>query len=131
MPIERRNVPGLAQPPGYSHVAIARGSTLVFTAGAVPLDAAGELVGPDDPVAQTSQVIANLLAALAAAGADPDDVVKTTVFLADLADFKAMNEVYASHFTAPFPARSTVQVAALPAGARVEIEALAIRPSGK
>ena len=60
MAVERRNASGLAAPPGYSHVAIARGATLVFTAGAVPLDAAGELVGPDDAVAQTDQVVANL-----------------------------------------------------------------------
>jgi enamine deaminase RidA (YjgF/YER057c/UK114 family) len=63
-------------------VAIATDSTLVFTAGAVPLDAAGELVGADDHVAQTVQVIDNLLAALAAGGAGPDDVVKTTVYIA-------------------------------------------------
>lgn len=63
-------------------MAIARGSTLVFTAGAVPLDAAGELVGPEDPAAQTIQAVANLLTALATAGAGPDDVVKTTVYVA-------------------------------------------------
>lgn len=74
--------PGLAAPPGYSHVAIARGATLVFTAGAVPLDAMGELVGADDAVVQTDQVVANLLAALSAAGARPEDVVKTTVYVA-------------------------------------------------
>jgi enamine deaminase RidA (YjgF/YER057c/UK114 family) len=82
VPIERRNVPELATPPGYTHVAIARGSTLVFTAGAVPLDAAGELVGAEDSAAQTNQVVANLLAALATGGAGPDDVVKTTVYVA-------------------------------------------------
>ena len=82
MSVERLNVPELASPPGYSHLAIARGSTLVFTAGAVPLDADGELVGADDPVTQTDQVVANLIAALTAAGARPDDVVKTTVYVA-------------------------------------------------
>ena len=82
MSVERRNVPELASPPGYTHVAIARGTTLVFTAGAVPLDASGELVGVDDPVTQTDQVVANLIAALTAAGARPDDVVKTTVYVA-------------------------------------------------
>lgn len=79
--IERRTVEGLAEPPGYSHVAVAAGSTLVFTAGAVPLDEHGELVGPDDPEAQTEQVLANLLRQLAAGGAVPDDVVKTTVYV--------------------------------------------------
>jgi enamine deaminase RidA (YjgF/YER057c/UK114 family) len=82
MGVERRNVSGLAAPPGYSHVAIARGTTLVFTAGAVPLDATGELVGVDDAVAQADQVVANLLAALSAAGAGAEDVVKTTVYVA-------------------------------------------------
>lgn len=80
--VELRNVSDLAQPPGYSHLAIARGDTLVFTAGAVPLDATGELVGADDPVVQTEQVVTNLLVALSAAGAGPADVVKTTVYVA-------------------------------------------------
>jgi enamine deaminase RidA (YjgF/YER057c/UK114 family) len=79
--VERRNVPGLAEPPGYSHVAIAKGATLVFTAGQVPIDASGELVGAEDPVAQTEQVLANLLRTLEAAGAGPGDVVKTTVYV--------------------------------------------------
>ncbi len=82
MGVELRNVAGLAAPPGYSHVAIARDATLVFTAGAVPLDPTGELVGADDAVAQTDQVVANLLTALAVAGAMPEDVVKTTVYVA-------------------------------------------------
>ena len=75
------NVPGLSEPPGYSHVAVARGSKLVFTAGHVPLDQAGNLVGPGDLGAQTRQVLANLEAALAEAGATPQDVVKTTIFV--------------------------------------------------
>ena len=75
------NVPGLSEPPGYSHVAVARGSKLVFTAGQVPLDQAGNLVGPGDLGAQTRQVLANLEAALAEAGATPEDVVKTTIFV--------------------------------------------------
>jgi enamine deaminase RidA (YjgF/YER057c/UK114 family) len=82
MGVELRNVPGLAPPPGYSHMAIARGATLVFTAGAVPLDATGELVGADDAAAQTDQVVANLLVALSGSGARPEDVVKTTVYVA-------------------------------------------------
>jgi enamine deaminase RidA (YjgF/YER057c/UK114 family) len=80
--VELRNVETLAPPPGYSHVAIGRGGTMVFTAGAVPLDAKGELVGEGDAVAQAEQVIENLLAALRAGGANPGDVAKTTVYVA-------------------------------------------------
>ena len=82
MSVEFRTVEGLAEPPGYAHVAIATGSRLVFTAGAVPLDEHGELVGPDDAEAQTEQVVANLLRQLEAGGARADDVVKTTVYIA-------------------------------------------------
>ena len=81
MSAEYRNVPGLADPPGYTHVAVGRGS-LVFTAGAVPLDEAGALVGENDVVAQAEQVIENLLKQLAAGGAEPKDIVKTTVYVA-------------------------------------------------
>ena len=76
--MELRNVETLAAPPGYSHVAVGRGGTVVFTAGAVPLDARGDLVGEGDPVAQAEQVIENLLSALQG-GAQPQDVAKTTV----------------------------------------------------
>jgi enamine deaminase RidA (YjgF/YER057c/UK114 family) len=82
MGVEFRNVEDLSEPPGYSHVAVASGARLVFTAGAVPLDARGELVGPDDAEAQTEQVLANLLRQLEAGGATPADVVKTTVYVA-------------------------------------------------
>ncbi|MEO1608983.1 MAG: RidA family protein [Pseudomonadota bacterium] len=74
---------------------------------------------------QTRQCLENLKSVLSSAGYRFDDVVKTTVFLTDMADFPAMNEVYATYVTEPFPARSTIQVAALPLGARVEIEAIA------
>jgi enamine deaminase RidA (YjgF/YER057c/UK114 family) len=80
--VELRNVDTLAPPPGYSHVAVGRGGTMVFTAGAVPLDAQGELVGEGDAVAQAEKVIENLLAALEAGGAGPEDVAKTTVYVA-------------------------------------------------
>jgi enamine deaminase RidA (YjgF/YER057c/UK114 family) len=91
--VELRNVDTLAPPPGYSHVAVGRGGTMVFTAGAVPLDAHGELVGEGDAVAQAEQVIENLLAALEAGGAAPGDVAKTTVYVAG-ANYDAQVDVW-------------------------------------
>lgn len=103
------------------------GHTVLYTAGQIPLDpATGELV-PGDVRAATNRVLDNLAAILAEAGMGFGDVVKTTVFLVDLADFAAMNEEYGKRFDGTFPARSTVQVAALPKGARVEIEVVAAR----
>jgi 2-iminobutanoate/2-iminopropanoate deaminase len=101
---------------------------LVYTAGQIPLDpATGQLVqGSIED--QTRRVLTNLQAILAAAGCRMSDVVKTTVFIMDMGDFKAMNGVYAEFFPEAPPARSTVQVAGLPLGARVEIEAVAVRP---
>ena len=102
-----------------------RSGDLVFCSGQIPLDpATGELVG-GDIAAQTGRVLDNLAAVLDAAGSSLGGVVKTTVFLADMADFSAMNEVYAARFGANRPARSTVAVAGLPRGARIEIEAVA------
>lgn len=100
--------------------------TLLFTSGQIPLDpASGKLVegGIED---QTRQVMANLKAVLQAAGSDFDQVVKATVFLADINEFAAFNAVYAQYFPAEPPARSAFQVAALPLGARVEIEMVAL-----
>jgi len=128
MSVERRNVPGLASPPGYSHVAIARGATLVFTAGAVPLDATGEVVGVDDPVAQTDQVVANLIAALTAAGVGPDDVVKTTVYVAG-ADHHRQSTVWDAVQRSPIAAAPSTLVGVPILGYRgqlVEIEAVAV-----
>lgn len=128
MGVELRNVPGLAAPPGYSHVAIARGATLVFTAGAVPLDATGELVGADDAVAQTDQVVANLLAALAIAGATPEDVVKTTVYVAG-ADHDRQVTVWEAVRRSPIAAAPSTLVGVSTLGYReqlVEIEAVAV-----
>lgn len=106
--------------------AIVTGDT-VYTAGQVALDPkTGELVGMT-VADQTEQVLQNLTAVLAASGSSLGQVVKTTVYLADMADFTAMNEVYARHFGGHRPARSTVQAAGLPKGARVEIDAIAIR----
>lgn len=101
--------------------------SLIFTAGQIALDPkTTQLVGTT-VAEQTERVMANVTAILRAAGVGLDRVVKTTVFLADLADFTAMNEVYAKHFGAHKPARSTVQAAGLPRGARVEIEAIAFK----
>lgn len=108
----------------YSQGIIANG--LVFTAGQIPLDPATmELVGGDDVAAQTEQVMHNLSAILGEAGASLQSVVKTTVFLADMNDFAAMNDVYGRHFGEHRPARSTVEVRRLPKDARVEIDAIA------
>lgn len=100
----------------------------VFTAGQIPLDpGTGEITGVT-VAEQTERVVKNLQAVLAAAGCGLADVVKTTVYLTDLATFSEMNDVYRAYFREPFPARSTIQVAALPKGARVEIEAVARVP---
>ncbi len=100
---------------------------VVYTAGQVALDPqSGELVGKT-VAEQTEQALKNISAVLAAAGSSLGQVVKTTVYLADMADFAAMNEVYAKHFGGHRPARSTVQAAGLPKGARVEIDAIAVR----
>ena len=99
----------------------------VFISGQVHLDAStGKLTG-DDIAAQTRQVLENLKSALTTAGLDFGSVVKTTVYLADIKDFSAMNAVYQQYVVAPFPARSTVAVAGLPLGARIEIELIAHR----
>ncbi len=101
------------------------GRRTLYLSGQIPLDpATGELV-KGDVAAQTARVMENLKAVLAAAGAGFEHVVKSTIYLADLADFGTVNEVYARHFPQDPPARSTVQVAALPRGARVEIDAIA------
>lgn len=101
---------------------------MVFTAGQVGIDPATGKIVEGGIQAQTRQVFKNLQAILEAAGSSLDQVVKTTVFLQDMGEFALMNEVYASFFTEQFPARSTFQVAALPAGAAVEIEAIALLP---
>lgn len=100
---------------------------LVFVSGQTPLTAGGAMA-PGGVAEHTEQCLNNIREVLIAAGLTMNDVVKTTVFMTDLGQFTAMNEVYGRHFRAPFPARSTVQVAALPKGADVEIEAVAVRP---
>jgi len=111
---------------GPYSLAIKAGDTL-YCSGQIHLDpATGKLVEGDIGT-QTRRCLDNLKAILANAGMDFGHVVKTTVFLVDLKDFTAMNEVYKTYMVEPFPARSTIQVAALPLGARVEIEAVAVK----
>lgn len=103
-------------------------SSLIFTSGQIPLDPATGAFPSQDIAAQTAQSLENVKAILEAAGSGMDKVLKTTVFLADMADFAAMNAVYETYFPqGSCPARSAVQAAALPKGARVEIEAVAYR----
>ena len=103
-----------------------KSGNFVFTAGQIPLDpATGKLVEGDIRV-QAKRVLDNLSAVLAAAGSSTAQVVKTTCFLADMADFPAFNEVYAEYFSETKPARSTVQVAQLPLKSRVEVECIAL-----
>ncbi len=111
--------------PPYSPVVVA--GDLVFTAGQIAFDASGQLI-VGGIVEQTRQAMQNLAACLDAAGCSMDDIVKTTVFLTDLANFDACNEEYARHLNAPYPARSTVEVGLAP-GLLVEIEAVARRPA--
>ena len=130
MPIEPVSTPGAPRAIGPYSQGI-RTAGFLFTAGQVGFDpSTGELV--DGGIAeQTGRVLENIRAILEAAGSDLSQVVKTTVFLVDMADFGAMNEVYARVFGDHRPARSTVAVAALPRGARVEIEAVAALPAGR
>jgi 2-iminobutanoate/2-iminopropanoate deaminase len=100
----------------------------VFTAGQIGLDPATGAMVEGGVVAQAVQAISNLEAVLAAGGCSLSDVVKTTLFLADMRDFAAVNGVYDSRFDAPYPARSTVEAAGLPAGALFEIDAVAVTP---
>lgn len=110
----------------YSQAIEAPAGRILFLSGQIPMDpATGELVKGDIAV-QTERVMQNLKAVLEAAGASFDQVAKTTIYLADLGDFAKVNEVYGRHFRAVLPARATVQVAALPRGARVEIDCIAV-----
>lgn len=122
-PVITEKAPGAIGP--YSQGISAGG--MVFVSGQTPLRADGSFV--DGPVAeQTEQCLKNITEVLLAAGLTMDDVVKTTVYMTDLGKFAEMNEVYAKRFRAPFPARATVQVSALPKGSAVEIDAVAVRP---
>jgi 2-iminobutanoate/2-iminopropanoate deaminase len=122
---EAISTPTAPKPAGPYSQAI-RSGNLLFVAGQIPIHPeSGELI-QGDIRAQTTQVLANLGAILKAAGGSYANVVRTTVFLSDLEDFSGMNEVYGSFFSAPTPARSTVQVARLPRDVRIEIDAIAM-----
>ncbi len=126
--IATSRAPGAIGPYSQAVQLSAAGGRLVFCSGQTPIDpATGELVKGDVSV-QTERALDNVEAVLAAAGLTLRDVVKTTVFLAEMADFAAMNAVYGRRFEVPFPARSTVQAAGLPRAALVEIEAVAVAP---
>ena len=116
------NAPGAIGP--YSQAV--KAGEFVFVSGQIPIDPKTGNFVSEDVAEQTEQVLKNLSAVLEAAGSGLKNVVKTTVFLADMNDFTAMNEVYARYFTEDFPARATVQAARLPKDARVEIEAIAL-----
>ena len=116
--------PNAPQAIGPYSQAIKKGG-LVFCSGQIPLDPSTGQVVAGDIAEQTKRVLENLKAVLEAAGAGLDSVVKTTVFVKDLAEFAAMNEVYATYFGSAAPARSTVEVARLPKDVSVEIEAIA------
>jgi len=112
----------------YSQAVVVPAGRMIFCSGQVPLDPATGQMIEGDIATQTRRVLDNLGAVLAAAGADFSHVVKTTIFLADLADFGAVNAAYGERFSGAPPARSTVQAARLPKDARVEIEAIAVMP---
>ena len=121
--IHTENAPAAIGP--YSQ-AIQAGNT-IYVSGQLPIDPATGAFAGNDIASQTRQSLTNMKNILAAAGADMSNVVKTTVLLADIADFAAMNAVYAEFFTAPFPARAAFQVACLPKNALVEIECVAVK----
>ena len=124
-PIQSPQAPKAIGP--YSQAIAVPGGSLLFVSGQIPIDpASGQLV-QGDIVAQTERVMENLKAVLGAGGASFDDVVKAGIFVADLADFAKVNETYGKHFPQAPPARATVQVAALPRSARIEIELVALR----
>ncbi len=121
-PVQTDGAPAAIGP--YSQAILAGG--FLYTAGQIALDPASGMVVDGGIVPQTERVLANLSAVLAAAGAEWADVVKTTVYMLDLGDFPVVNEIYGQALAGARPARSTVQVAALPRGALIEIDAVAL-----
>lgn len=122
-PIQPPNAQPVIGP--YSPAVVCNG--VVYVSGQIPRDGAGKIVA-DTIENATRQSLENLKAVLSAAGCSPSDIVKTTVFMQDLNDFEGMNKTYAAFFGEHRPARSTVQVAKLPASARVEIDCIAVKP---
>ena len=120
--VSTKNAPAAIGP--YSQ-AVRSGDT-IYVSGQLPIDPATGAM-PEDVAAQAKQSLANVKAVLEAAGSSMEKVVKTTIFLADIADFAAVNEVYAAAFPQPCPARSCFAVAALPKSAKIEIEAIAVK----
>jgi 2-iminobutanoate/2-iminopropanoate deaminase len=108
-----------------------RSGNFLFCSGQIPLDPKSGQIVPGDIAAQTRRVLDNIGALLKAEGLTFENIVKTTIFLTDLGDFQTVNEVYGAYFKQQPPARSTVQVSALPKGAKVEIEALAVADNGE
>ena len=108
-----------------------RSGRFLFCSGQIPLDPNSGQIVPGDIAAQTRRVLDNIAAVLKAEALTFDNVVKTTIFLTDLGDFQTVNEIYGSYFKQAPPARSTVQVSALPKGAKVEIEAIAVANNGE
>ncbi len=125
-PIATPSAPRAIGPYSQAILVESSGQRTLYCSGQIALDPATAELVQGDVVAQTERVMQNMEAVLAAAGMTFANVVKTTVFLADMADFPRMNEVYGKRFGAAPPARSTVQAAALPRGAKVEIEAVAV-----
>ncbi|MEO7135733.1 MAG: Rid family detoxifying hydrolase [Vicinamibacterales bacterium] len=117
--------PGVAKAIGPYSPAVKIGN-LLFLSGSIPLDPESGQVVDGGITEQTTRVMENIKALLAAAGADLHQVVRTTVFMTDLGEFAAMNEIYAGYFIPPYPARSTVQVVKLPKDVRVEIDVIAV-----
>jgi 2-iminobutanoate/2-iminopropanoate deaminase len=122
------STPAAPQAVGPYSQAIRAGS-LLFVSGQIPIDPATGQVIAGDAAAQTRRVMENIGEILKAAGSSFDQVVRTTVYLADIAEFPAMNEVYGQYFSAPAPARSTIQAARLPRDAKLEIDVIAVLES--
>ncbi|MFZ5642870.1 MAG: RidA family protein [Bacillota bacterium] len=125
MPRKAFSAEGAVSVGPYSH-AVESGD-LVYLSGQTPIDSKTGSLVEGDIAAQAEQCFKNLFNVLKAAGLTPDDVVKVNVFLTDMGDFKEMNAVYSKQFSAPYPSRTTIGVASLPLGARVEIEMIARR----
>jgi 2-iminobutanoate/2-iminopropanoate deaminase len=123
--VRTESAPAPFQGAPYSQGIVA--GDLVFVSGQLGIDPAGGHVVEGGIVEQTEQTMKNLAAVLEEAGTSLENAVMVSIFLVDLGDFQAMNEVYARHLTEPYPARATVQIAALPSGARVEIAVVAHR----